>query len=484
MKQYKMILVALLGLILTACYNKFEMPAPTVTYDSDEAFEEANPGLVHISIANLKGFFSTTDLENGKNSSFEDTKYIRFVADKKECTPDELRLGWYKTENYYIKGKVISNDEQGNIYKSLYIFDGTAAIELKLNNGLFIDYPCDFDAMTTTWVYVKLRGLYLGNFRMMLSLGDIPTQSFNSWGDYKFYANSNILSPNKIRQHVFKGRKDDLREGSDDAADILVVNSTTCNKLYGSNGAKYLGRLVRFEGLKVMYAGSNNEQGTTTGIGDNIYPQWLCSAGIPNNFGDAPSQVVQKPWYKMAYSVDGIAQYGSVLVTYSSSIPSSTNQAGVYTVRTSGYSRFAGNFIPKDGAKGYVMAIFSLYSKSWSSGYGTYQLSINRFKDFGFETYPNSLNPANANEAWSDYLTAVERSFPKYTLIPLTDDIVHAELVAKWKANYEENKPADDGTELWDKWNEWGNWVVWCLENTPKESWLLPQYLNEDEDAE
>ena len=42
MKQYKMILVALLGLVLTACYNKFEEPKPTYIYD-DKTFEALNP---------------------------------------------------------------------------------------------------------------------------------------------------------------------------------------------------------------------------------------------------------------------------------------------------------------------------------------------------------------------------------------------------------------------------------------------------------
>ena len=181
----------------------------------------------------------------------------------------------------------------------------------------------------------------------------------------------------------------------------------------------------------------------------------------------------------MAYSVDGVAQYGSVLVTYSDTHPTSTNASGVYTVRTSGYSRFAGKFIPKDGAVGDVLAIYSIYAHNWEKQYATYQLSINRYEDFGFETAPK-----DAYKAWSDHLSNTENSFPKYTLVPLTNDAVHAEEVAVWKAQYEANKPANDGTELWAKWNEWGDWVVWCLENTSKEAWLLPQYLTEDDDAE
>ena len=479
MKQYKMILVALLGLILTGCYNNFEDPKTDVVYSSDEMFESLNPGLEQISIIRLKETIYGDVDGLGDNGSFEKTKYIRFVADKSECTDKELSLGWYNTGNYYIKGKVISNDEQGNIYKSLYIFDGTGAIELKLTNGLFLDYPCNLDTGETMWVYVKLRGLYLGNFRMMLSLGDIPTSSYNSYGNYKYYPNSNIVSQNKVRQHVFPGEKTTLTQGTADSDDILEVDKNSYTKLFGKSGQKYLDRLIRFKGLKVRYAGTNNQSGSTSPVGSNIYPQWLCSAGIPISIGGAIDDVVNKPWYKMAYSVNGIAQYGSILVTYTDGTPSSTNKSGVYTVRTSGYSRFAGKFVPKDGAVGDVLAIFSLYSKDWSYSYGTYQLSLNRYEDFGFELEPKEPYPA-----WSAHVAWVEQNFPQYTLVPLTDDTVHAAQVADWKNLYETNKPADDGTELWDKWNEWGDWVVWCLENTSKESWLLPQYLTEDDDVE
>lgn len=477
MKQYKVILVALLGIVLTACYNKFEMPEPTVVYN-DESFEVANPDLEHISIAELKSLFGEVS-GTGDTGSQNDTKYIHFVPNTNECTQFELDKGWYNTDNYYIKGKVISNDEQGNIYKSLYIFDGTEAIELKLTNGLFLDYPCNLDSKESMWVYVKIRGLYLGNYRMMLSLGDIPTSSFNSWGDYKYYPNSNILSQNKVRQHIFVGEKTTLSEGESDTDDILVVDNTSHTKLFGEEGRKYLGRLIRFKGLKVLYAGTNNGKEDTPKVGSNIYPQWICSSGIPSTIGGPLEQIVNKPWYKMAYSVNGIAQYGSILVTYADKKPSSTNKAGVYTVRTSGYSRFADNFIPKDGAVGDLLAIYSLYSKEWNYSYATYQLTLNRFEDFEFETEPKEPYPS-----WSAHIASTESSFPAYSLRPLTDDAVHSVDVAIWKAQYEANKPTDDGSELWIKWNEWGDWVVWCLENTPKESWLLPQYLTEEDDIE
>ena len=254
MKQYKMILVALLGLFMTSCYNDFEQPKATIIYN-DETFEALNPDLEYISIADLKAIFGTTS-KTGDTGGVETTKFIHFVENPdKECTDFELNKKWYNTGNYYIKGKVISNDEQGNIYKSLYIFDGTGAIELKLTNGLYLDYPCNLDTKETMWVYVKIRGLYLGNFRMMLSLGDIPTSSYNSYGTYKYYANSNIVSQNKVRLHVFPGEKTTLTEGREANSDIYVVDETSYMDIQGANTEKFLGRLIHFKNLKVHYAG-------------------------------------------------------------------------------------------------------------------------------------------------------------------------------------------------------------------------------------
>ncbi|MBQ3026835.1 MAG: hypothetical protein IJD27_04805, partial [Alistipes sp.] len=92
MKQYKMILVALLGLILTSCYNKFEMPEETFIYN-DETFEALNPDLEHITIAELKEIFGPIS-STGDTGSFGATKYIRFVADESECTEWEQTKHW------------------------------------------------------------------------------------------------------------------------------------------------------------------------------------------------------------------------------------------------------------------------------------------------------------------------------------------------------------------------------------------------------
>ncbi len=498
MKQYKMILVALLGLISTACYNKFEMPEPTFVY-TDETFEALNPDLQHISIADMKAIFGDIS-STGDTGSFKATKYIRFVASEKECTDFEKTNKWYNTGNYYIKGKVISNDEQGNIYKSLYIYDGTAAIELKLTNGLFLDYPCNLETGETMWVYVKLRGLYLGNFRMMLSLGDIPTSSYNSWGTYKYYANSNIVSQNRVREFVFAGEKTTLTESATDTtADIFVVDANTYDKIQGSNTPRFLGRLIRFKGLKVHYAGvpypdTNGDivspDPLLNGSFEQIYPSWLCTSGIqeqlPTTQGGTPTQVVNRPWYHLAYSENNVALYGSICLTYNDDARY-TSDHGVYMLRTSGYSRFAGKYAPKNGTVGDVLAIYQIYSKytdylGGENDYSTYQLAINRIEDFEFEMEPTEPSPV-----WSALIKWAEDNFPQYVYpapgVAVPSDAEHNAQVEIWKSKYLASKPADDGTPTWAAWNEWADWVVWVLENTTKDAYLLPQQIVEDVDT-
>ena len=500
MKQYKMILVALLGLVLTACYNKFEQPEVPFVYN-DQTFEALNPDLEHISIADLKAIFGKTS-GTGDTGVQGSTKYIRFVANpEQECTAYELEKKWYNTGNYYIKGKVISNDEQGNIYKSLYIFDGTGAIELKLTNGLFLDYPCNLETMETMWVYVKIRDLYLGNFRMMLSLGDIPTSSYNSYGTYKYYANSNLVSPAKVRLHVFPGEKTTLTESStDENADIFVVDKNSYSKIHGSNTEKFLGRLIRFKGLKVHYAGVAYPEadGTVTtpaalknGSFDQIYPSWLATSGIqetlPTTPGGAITQVVNRPWYHYAYSRNNVALYGSICLAYNENAVY-TSDHGVYMLRTSGYSRFAGNYAPKNGSMGDVLAIYQIYSKQsdYTGGendYSTYQIAINRVEDAQFE----NMEPTAEYPAWSAHIKWAEDNFPNYVYpaagIEVPSDEAQAEMMAAWKTQYLANKPANDGSAAWTEWNEWADWVVWVLENTPKDEYLLPQQIVEDVDT-
>ena len=175
-KIFQLCAVLAVMFAVTGCYNDFDAPKPAKVY-TDEDFA----GMKHISIADVKQMFLDEHKSlggTGSNSSWGDTKYVQIGQ-----SSDGL--------DYYIKGKVQSSDEEGNVYKSLYLVDDSGAIEVKLTTGLYFTYPMGrFDKATGTipsnWVYVKVSGLYIGNYRMMLSLGEGPTDSYNKVGEHKF----------------------------------------------------------------------------------------------------------------------------------------------------------------------------------------------------------------------------------------------------------------------------------------------------------
>ena len=396
------------GSIMTSCYNNFETPEPAYTYN--DQFMQAM-GMKHISIYDLKKMFGeisgtgSTNVSDGLSS----TMYKRFVTSKSQATEWEQSTKRYIEGNYYIKGKVISNDKEGNVYKSLYIYDDTAVIELKLSNGLFLDYPFNMDTLESQWVYVRLNGLYMGNFRMMLSIGDIPTEGMNSYGRPKFYPNSNIVSPEKIAKHVFKGEKVTLTKGrlandgsNKNAYDILVIDKDNCSQILyknSDNGINYFGRLMEFKDLEVIYKGVPNQDGVVASerFDDDMdsdtgyYPAWICTSGTMKDADGTPlvSEFIDGPWGKMAYSENNVSLYGQMVVGYDRSA-SAKNVAGTYVVRTSGYSKYAGQYVPMDGTKGTITAIYTIYSKmvkATGSSYETYQLNPCRFQDILPEYY-------------------------------------------------------------------------------------------------
>lgn len=375
MKSLKIAFALLAGVLAAGCYNDFDTPGPRKLYTDDDM---AQLGLQQVSIKTVKGWF--TEAFGGisgtgtNNNGWENTKTLKFG----DLTPDEAQFislkGRPDASDKYIKGKVISSDRQGNIYKSLYIYDGTAAIELKLYNGLYLDYLLDLDNMKSQWVYVRLDGLYLGNYRMMLSIGGAPSDGINTAGTHKYYANSNLDNPRVAKLNVFAGEYVPL-----EASDILEVDASN----YTSLGEDQLGRLVRFKGIKVRYAGYPNQDevtnpplksGTSSSSSENPYPSWIVTDWGTPRFG---------AWYCWAYNRDNVRLYASVLISYNDAA-TSTAEAGIYGVRTSGYSQFAMKPIPKDGAVGDVLGIYGVYGTQWN--YAQYQISVSRIEDLAFKT--------------------------------------------------------------------------------------------------
>lgn len=473
MKNMKLFLVAAVGMLTVGCYNRFDTPAPAKIWTEEEV---QDMGLTQISIRALKQQFIARwgSLDNtGSNTSWGDTKTLKcgpaandiealFENDPQNLigNPQNMKF-WDEAANYYIKGKVISSDAQGNVYKSLYIDDGTGAIELKLCGTLYTIYKLDLSRMDTQWVYVKLDGLYLGNYRMMLSLGDAPSNALNAGLSDRFYANSNFETPLLWRNmdvgkynRVLPGKPDQLTEASIDSpgdANIIAVNSSNYSKL----NQDYYGRLIRFEGVKIRYAGVTFQNLDTDADGqpqlNPVYEKFIEDGGKPvfarngavsyydeqgnlvelldengkavyeylwkdadpaPSLGDTPypnfvvtdtGSPVFYEWYRWAYSVNSTGLYGAVLMTLNPS-PTSTANAGVYSIRTSGFARFAMKPIPADGTVGNVLGIYSIYSKSSTYSFAQYQITVNRIEDLDFPE--ESL----LTEAWIDHNTP-ERSY-------------------------------------------------------------------------
>jgi len=69
------------------------------------------------------------------------------------------------TSDIIVKGTVISDDRPGNFYKTLVIQDGTAGIEVKIDNGfLYQSYPVGRE------VYVRCKGLLLSDYNGVIQI--------------------------------------------------------------------------------------------------------------------------------------------------------------------------------------------------------------------------------------------------------------------------------------------------------------------------
>lgn len=262
-----------------------------------------------------------------------------------------------------LKTKVISSDELGNTYRSIYLQDASGAeggaIEVKVGKGsLYTVYK------PGQIVFVKCDELHLGNYRWMLSLGGESAEVA--------YSNGYIDIQTIIDEKMLAGEVVGLK-----AADTLVVNSENVAEIIG-NDKKYLGTLCRFEGLESIWGTINNYGYSAS----DVFPSFLENLNgtyttyIYEDYKLNPEYPEGLPatWAYSYYDEQGNSNsyYGSALFAYSDEYP--------FIVRTSGYSRFALNPIPKDGEIVDMTAILCKYCSS-SGGYMKYQLLLNTDDD-------------------------------------------------------------------------------------------------------
>lgn len=152
--------------------------------------------------------------------------------DFSDCTPvtvKELKEMYVNSpinieDNIYIKAQVISSDQSGNLYRTMYIQDATAGIELKMGTrNLYNDYKLG------QWIYVRLKDLTLGDYNGMVGIG------YRSHEDR--YETSYIENQYLIDTHIFRGEIDEP------AAPLLLESDSEIRD--EDNFGKY----VRIEGL-------------------------------------------------------------------------------------------------------------------------------------------------------------------------------------------------------------------------------------------
>ena len=100
-----MLVIAIAG--LSSCYDHFDDPAPMKEW-------------------------TTADFPNEKLISIKDLKQMFY--DKYGTGSSSLAKTLEITEDLIISGKVISSDQAGNVYKSIYLYDESceSAIEVKV----------------------------------------------------------------------------------------------------------------------------------------------------------------------------------------------------------------------------------------------------------------------------------------------------------------------------------------------------------------
>lgn len=235
------------------------------------------------------------------------------IAELKSIYPGKLYqlsdTSFYQRDSIIIEGTIISNDKQGNFYKSLFIDDGTAAIEVKLNKTtLYNDYKLGQK------IVVYCNNLYLGDYGGQIQLGSM------------YYNNgvptiSGMEGDVIIKKHVFK--KGDL---INELSPIVMTPSL----LTPSN----ICRLVQFDNVQ---------------IADTLSP----ITGKTYTYADAVNKL-----------------------TINHVFNTKTRSYSDLVLRTSGYSRFAGDTI--NTKMGTIVGVLTYYN-------GTYQLIIRDLSDVKFD---------------------------------------------------------------------------------------------------
>lgn len=329
MKKYIYIIMAMaLTSAMVGCQT-FEPVEPFKP--ATEADLEAD-GYTHVSVNNLKDLY-----------------YNRFS----NATGQKVEL----TDKLYIKCKVISSDELGNVYRSMFVQDAEGSakggIEVKVGKGSLYTYY-----KMGQIVFIKTDGLILGDYNGTLSLGGRSSD--------ESYANGHIDIQTTIDEKILRGEVVGLNDN-----DYLELNSTNAASVIAdkySNGTllKITDAVSTYGSHKVGNNTNNFPYVHITKAESPTGSAQFINMGEMGKFGlkkETPDEEgVPNTW---AYCYNNKNFYGNALFMVGDS---------AVIVRTSGYSRFALNPLPENGAVVDMIAIMNMYN-------GTVQLTLNTDED-------------------------------------------------------------------------------------------------------
>ena len=260
-----------------------------------------------------------------------------------------------------IKGQVTTSDQVGNLYKSLYIQDETAGIEVKIGkNGLYNEYKLG------QWLYIDCADLTIGDYNGMVNLGyEDPTNEYET----SYLEHSYIID-----SHVFKGEySDPVKPVEVSEADLL--KEVNLGRLVTIKNLKYgyvdnFGKLNQIFILAYVDPNGDRKDYTNNGIfvdedwnqpaDRNLWVDtWACSetkwkeylnSGIFDNVEVAGTTVGGLKNEDGTYNIGSMAYAISQYFTMGSK--------GVQ-VRTSGYARFADTKIPAEVLDGTATVSFT-----------------------------------------------------------------------------------------------------------------------------